>query len=178
MVEAALVMPLLLVIALNGLNFGYFFLVAINLVSAPRAGVQYSIEGFVTPAASGLPVPGSTGSYTSVSYLVYQDMLGALPSSSSTASAQICTKVLGMTGSGSSQISRCTSYGSASFSSPAADPEAPTFVANQVDVTYSFVPLVPGTYFNLALLPTGYCTPLNFSMTCTLHTSMTIRAMD
>jgi len=43
---------------------------------------------------------------------------------------------------------------------------------------YTFSPLVPGTPFGLALLPTGACTAASFTMTCTFHTKMAMRAMD
>ncbi|PYV94503.1 MAG: hypothetical protein DMG86_23115 [Acidobacteria bacterium] len=45
LVETVLILPLLLLLLLNALNFGYFFLVTLNLTASPRAGVEYSIYG-------------------------------------------------------------------------------------------------------------------------------------
>src|SRR5215472_2570762 len=133
MMEAALIMPLLLVMVLNGLNFGYFFLVTINLATAPRAGVQYSMEGFDTTAGTLLPSAGPPSNNTTVAYLTYQDKSGALPTSASSASVQVCSKILGLNGSGTTQTGKCMTFGSASFPSPDPDPEAPWFVLNRVD---------------------------------------------
>jgi Flp pilus assembly protein TadG len=177
LIEAALVLPILLMIVLNAVNLGYFFIVALNLTVAPRTGVQYSIQGFDSSASSALPSAGPTTSDTSVSSLTYGDMNGAIPSSSG-ASMQICSKTIGISGSGASQKASCSSYGSASFSSPSADPEAPSFVLHQVDVSYTFSPLIPGSPFGLALLPTGVCTVSGLSTSCTFHTKMSMRAID
>ena len=40
LLETALVLPLLLVLILNVINFGYFFFVALNLSAAPRSGME------------------------------------------------------------------------------------------------------------------------------------------
>ena len=58
MIETALLLPILLLIAFNAINFGYFFFVVLNLSSAPRSGVQYSILGFATPGQFSLPPAG------------------------------------------------------------------------------------------------------------------------
>jgi len=49
LIETAFVLPVILIIVLNAINFGYFYLVALNLAAAPRAGVEYSIQGNSTP---------------------------------------------------------------------------------------------------------------------------------
>ncbi len=59
LIETALMLPLILLLVLNCVNFGYFFIVALNLTVAPRSGVEYSILGFQTPASLSLPVAGS-----------------------------------------------------------------------------------------------------------------------
>ncbi len=46
LVETALIVPFLLMLALNTINFAYFFVVAINLAAAPRSGTLYSTLGF------------------------------------------------------------------------------------------------------------------------------------
>ncbi|MBA3913467.1 MAG: hypothetical protein H0X25_06360 [Acidobacteriales bacterium] len=177
-VELLLVAPLLLTIVLNAVNLGYFFLVAMNVVTAPRSGVQYSMEGFDTTAAILLPSAGPATTTTSVAYLSYQDIAGGLYNSASDASVQVCSKILGLTGSGTSQAARCESYGNATFSSSVSDPEAPWFVLNRVDVSYTFKPLIPGTIFGVVLLPSGVCTASGLNMTCTFHRQAAMRAMD
>ena len=49
LIETALLLPILLLLAFNAINFGYFFFVAVNLAAAPRTGVQLSIIGEATP---------------------------------------------------------------------------------------------------------------------------------
>ena len=58
LVETALMLPVLMLFVLNIINFGYFFLVALNLTVSPRSGVEYSILGFATPSSLSLPAAG------------------------------------------------------------------------------------------------------------------------
>jgi hypothetical protein len=181
LIETALALPILLFLAFNAINFGYFFFVAVNLAASPRTGVQYSIVGFATPGQLQLPTAGPpTGSGTSlltVSYLTYRDMQGVLLSRSdfSTARVQVCTKMLGISGSGTSQRANCAQYGSGSETYvPAPDPEAPYFVLHRVDVAYQVQPLIPafsiptpGGGISLSLVPN-----LRF------HREVSMRAMD
>jgi hypothetical protein len=173
LVETALLVPFLLMLALNAINFGYFFFVAVNLAAAPRSGVEYSIQGFETPVAMSLPDAGPTATATSVSWLTLNDMTGALASGGS-AKVQVCSQSIGLAGSGSNQISQCSQYNSSPAYTPDADPEAPNFVLNRVDVTYTFAPLIPGTPFNLIVL--AACTTNNSS--CTFHRQASMRAMN
>jgi hypothetical protein len=192
LVETALILPFLLMLLFNAINFGYFFLVALNLTTAPRSGAEYGILGFATPGTLVLPpAPASaapSGNILSVGYLTYQDMTGAIHAPTG-ASLQICSKILGLSGTGASQVAKCvtcSSYtGSCSAAAaasgslaPAADPEAPSFVLHRVDVTYSFKPLIPGTPFGMTLLATPICTSSGGTITCTFHRQVSIRAMD
>ena len=54
-VETVLMLPLLLLLLLNALNFGYFFFTVVNLTGATRNGLEYGIIGSATPAASAQP---------------------------------------------------------------------------------------------------------------------------
>jgi len=174
LVETALLLPILLLLAFNAINFGYFFFVAVNLASAPRTGVQYSILGFATPGQFQLAVPGPPSSTASVSYLSYQDVNGVLPGYAD-ARVQVCTLRLGVTGTGTAQRANCAQYGTGSETyTPAPDPEAPLFVLHRVDVVYEVDPLIPafelptpGGPISLALMPT-----LRF------HRQVSMRAMD
>jgi Flp pilus assembly protein TadG len=192
LVETALMVPFLLMLVLNAVNFGYFFLMMVNLTGASRNAATYSIEGDSTPAATPLPVSGSaTNNLTgtlSVSYLTYQDLTGAIGSPTG-ASVQVCSPVnilsnSGVNGTGANQKSNCmtctgNTCGAVATGSPApsADPEAPDFVLNQVDITYTFSPIIPGTLFNVALLASPICTTSGGSVTCTFIRTARMRAM-
>ena len=179
MLETALILPLLLLIIFNAVNFGYFFLVALNLAAAPRSGAEYSIQGFTSPGQVTLPNAGPSTTTTTVSYLTYQDMTGALRSPSS-ASIQVCSKAIGLNSPGTSaQTAKCASYGpAATFPTPASDPESPAFVLHRVDVSYTFTPLIPGTPFGLTLLPASICSSGGGTISCTFHRQISMRAMD
>ena len=184
LLETALLMPLMLLVVLNAVNFGIFFVVALNLAAAPRSGVEYSILGFSTPGSFALPQAGPPSDNTTVSYLSRQDLTGALPSPAS-ASLQICTQVLGFSGSGGTQKVLCTTCSGSSCGAvgagdptPDSDPEAPTFVLHRVDTDYVFSPLIPGTPFGLALLPIPTCTAGVTRVTCRFHRQVSMRAMN
>ncbi len=174
MVEAALLLPLLLWLAFNAINFGYFFFAAVNIASSPREGVEYSIQGFSTPGQLALPPAGPSSSPASVSFLTYEDIRGVLPSSANSR-VQVCSEVLGVSGFGASQTANCAQYGSGTETyTPASDPEAPLFVLQRVDVVYSITPLIPafrlpfpGGGLNLSLLPS-----------LRVHRQVSMRAMN
>ena len=107
LIETALVLPLLLLMAFNAINFGYFFFAAINLAAAPRNAVVYSVQGFATPGQLVLPkagpaCAGGTSTDKSVSTLTYNDITGVLPTSSgapcpNVARVQVCSESVGLT---------------------------------------------------------------------------------
>lgn len=160
-VETALVLPLFLLITFNAVNFAYFFFVAVNLASAPREGVTYSIQGFATPSQLNLPTAGPSSATTSVSYLTYQDMLAL--HNSVNAQVRVCTKLLGLSAPGTAN---CSSFGGGSFPTPGADPEPNSFVLHRVDVKYTVAPLIPGWMLNLTV------------PNLTFHRQVSMRAMD
>lgn len=172
-------LPMLLMLLFNAVNFGYFFLIAINVAASPHIGAAYSIQGFASPSANVLPLAGPSSTITSVSYLTYQDMAGAIYSPSSTP-VQVCTAALGLNGTGSTtQTSKCATYGSAfSFPGPDSDPESPAFVLDRIDVAYSFTPLINGSIFNITMLASPVCTSSSGSVTCTFHRFVEMRAMN
>jgi len=177
LVETALVMPLLLIVILNAVNFGYVLLVALNLSAAPRSGALYSIVGFSTPGTLTLPPAGPPGTNTTVSYLTYQDMTGAL-SNPSGATIQVCSTSVGIASPGTSSCVTCsngTCSSGSTISAPGADPEPTAFYLQRVDVSYSFSPLIPGRPFG-GLLPPA-CTGSG-SVTCTFVRHLSMRAMN
>ena len=182
LVETALVIPLLLLVVLNAINFGYYFLVALNISAAPRSGVEYLITGFSTPATLSIPPAGPSGNIASVSYLTYQDMTGALANPLG-ATVQVCSKTLGLNGAGTSKCIQCPSSSCGTTPNngspaPASDPEPTSFVLQRVDVSYPFSPLIPGTPFGIALLPTTACSSSGGTVTCTFHRQVSMRSMD
>ena len=160
LLETALLLPLLLTIVANAVSIGYFFSVYLNLATAPRQGAQYSIQGTSSVLQAAVP------SADSISSLVYENIAGAIPSAANTPT-RVCTLALGLTGSGSSQMPNCATYGTGTGTFPdlQADPEAPYLVLHRVDVQYTVTPLIQGSVFNL--LPNSL----------TLHRTVVMRAM-
>jgi len=183
LIETALFMPFLMLLLLNVVNFGFFFIVALNLAASPRSGVEYSILGFQTPGSLSLPQAptGTTITSSTISYLSQQDLTGAI-SAPTGATIQVCSSTVGMTTTGITQCVSCTgtSCGAAGAGSPAptVDPEWPTFVLNRVDVDYVFSPPIPGTPFGLVLLPLPSCSLNNGSVTCRFHRQVSMREMN
>jgi Flp pilus assembly protein TadG len=177
MVETALMLPFLLGLVFNVVNFGYFFLMAINLAAAPRSGALYSILGASTPIGVDLADPGPTTSPISVSFLTLGDLTGAIGNGGS-ARVQVCTAKSGVSGSGTSLLTVCSQYNSSPSYTPDPDPEAPSFVLNRVDVTYTFRPPLDQRLFNLVLLATPVCTGTGGSVTCTFHRQVSMRVMN
>jgi Flp pilus assembly protein TadG len=175
LIEAALAIPLLLLVAFNAINFGWFFYVAVNLAGAPRDAVEYSIMGFSTPGQLTLPSPGGTSSApctsSSVADLIYNDLVvqGQGNPCPGTASVQVCTMQAGINNAGGTNATTvCKQYGPGSVSyTPASDPEAPSFALNRVDVVYTVAPLIPANVFGLTLLPSY-----------TFHRQVSMRAID
>jgi Flp pilus assembly protein TadG len=193
LVETALMLPMLLTLVFNAMNFGYFFLISVNLAAAPRAATEYSVQGPDTPLAQALPAAGpasGTGSIPSVSFLLFEDMRGAMSANTSNSSVQVCTQANGVTNGGTSTATAtCTTYGASipagfSFPTPNSDPElqggptsAVAFILNRVDVYYQFKPLIPGGLFNLVLMGAGGTICNSTSGTCVFHRQASMRAM-
>jgi Flp pilus assembly protein TadG len=190
LVETVLMMPLMLLIVLNVINLAYFFLVVTNLTGAARTSTLYSIEGSYTPYALSQPASGSSNCSTApntVACLVFQDLTGAVWNPTNTNnSIRVCSNSninssgQGVNGTGSSQVSNCqtcTSTGCTATAvgspAPAADPESPNFVANEVTIGYQFNTLIPGTIFNAALQSIPGCS----GSTCTFTRKATMRSM-
>lgn len=160
LLETALFLPLLIIVVANAVSIGYFFSVYLNLATAPRQGVEYSIRGTSTTLQVAVP------SADSISSLVYENIAGAIPSAATTPT-RVCTLALGLTGSGSTQMPNCATYGNgtATFSDLQPDPEAPYLVLHRVDIAYTVTPLIQGSVFNV--IPNSL----------TLHRSVVMRAL-
>ena len=172
LVETAIALPLLALLVLNVVNLGYFFLVMINLTGAARSAALYSIEGTYTPYAQQQPSSGGNNPTTAqgtVAYTAYQDLTGAVWNPT-VAQVQVCTQSnvngfgFGVNGFGAGQRANCETCASSGCTKPgggnpqpSADPEAPDFVLNEIDIQYKFNTLVPGTIFNLPLQASPMC---------------------
>ena len=158
-----MIVPVLFLLICYAVDYGYFFFVAANLASASRIAAEYSIQGYQGPAQTALPSAGPIATTASVAALAIGD-LASLVNASTTTTVQVCSKVLGMNGN----LPVCSSYGPTGTSyTPVVDPEAPTFVLQRVDVTYTVQPPVPLSFFNHSLIP-----KLQF------HRQVSMRAMD
>ncbi len=185
LLETILVIPLLLLIVANAINFGYFFLMALNISAASRSGSLYSIMGSATPAATSLPPAGPATGITSVSHLAYQDLTGAVASPSTNGAVQVCSPSVGVVNPGNTnETSACSSFPStATFPTPDPDPElnagntAPAFILNRVDIRYSFTPPLPAMPFNLVVLLSSACTSTGGNTTCTFYRHAEMRGM-
>jgi Flp pilus assembly protein TadG len=163
LLEAALFLPLLVLLTAYSVDFGYMFIVAANLSSASRSATEYSVQGYETPGQATLPAAGPISTTTSVSALAVGDLSG-LVSSSTTTTVQVCSKEIGV----KNNVAECSSYGPAGASyTPGTDPEAPTFVLNRVDVTYTIQPPIPMSFFLHPLVPS-----------LTFHRQVSMRALD
>lgn len=163
LLETALFLPLLVLMIAYAVDFGYFFLVAANLTSSSRNATEYSIQGFQSPGQASLPPAGPMSGLTSVAALAVGDLSGLL-SSSTTTTVQVCSKSIGVT----NNLTQCASYGPVgAIYIPVADPEAPTFLLNRVDVTYTVQPPIPLNFFSYPLVPS-----LNF------HRQVSMRVLD
>lgn len=145
LLETAVTMPLLLGIAFNIINLGYFWFTILTMSAAPRVAVEYSAQGGMSVSTQAPP------SASAVSTLVYDNMTHAINgATSANTSVRVCSSAVGVdSGTGQSQ---CTNFGPGfSFPANTVDPEEPVFVLNRVDVGYTVTPLIPGTAFNVVL---------------------------
>lgn len=147
LLETALSMPLLLGVAFNLINFAYFWFMVLALAAAPRMGVQFSAQGGASVSTSSAP------STTAVSQVVYDNMTHLVKGATSTNTAvRVCSGTSSAGVDPNTHIAGCDSFGpSFSFAANTADPEAPSFVLNRVDVEYTVTPIISGAAFNVIL---------------------------
>ncbi len=138
LLETAIMVPVLLVLILFGINFGYYFLVATNLATSSRNSVLYSAQGYSSPAQ------GELADAASVAAAAKADLSG-LAASGTDVTVQVCSMSVGL--SGNKTQCNGTTY------TPDTDPEAPVVFLQRVDVTYTVKPPVPLNFMNYQLVP-------------------------
>ena len=147
LLETALAMPLLLGLSFNIINFGYMWFMVIALSAAPRMGAEYATQGGQATTTASAPTT------TAVSNLVYENLTNAVSgATTSNVAVRVCSATKGVTGTGTTQVAQCDTFGpSFGYSAIASDPEAPLYVLNRVDVEYTVTPVIRGTAFNVVL---------------------------
>ncbi len=142
LVEAAIAIPLLLMLAFNAINLGYFWFMVLALSAAPRQAVQYASQGGAAMAFASTPTSAD------VQTILTDNVTKAISgTTSSNISFQICITTNGV--DGTTNKANCNNSGTYSFPSPNADPEAPYFVLQKVAVAYTVKPIIPGGAFNV-----------------------------
>jgi Flp pilus assembly protein TadG len=119
LIEFALIIPLVLLLAVNALNFGGFIFAWITVAGAARSGAEYMIMSSASPGGMTPATPAQ------VAALVTNDVTSLLNRSSVVVAT--CTN------------STVSANGCTTFS----DPEAPSYTLATVDVTYTYRPFIP-----------------------------------
>lgn len=131
LVEYALILPVVLLLIVNMVNFAGFFYAWITVANAARAGADYAILGGASVGAPGSP------SGTAVTNVITADV-ASLPNSSSLV-VNVCRNTNGVLMDMTTRASTCT-Y------TPALDPEPTSYSSVQVDVAYTYVPFIPAGF--------------------------------
>jgi len=176
LIETALVLPVLFALTLFAVDYGYFYLVASNMVTSGRNSAVYSIQGFSGPGQQKIPSAGTNGSLADtagVAGLAAGDM-GGLANNTSQTKVEVCSKVLGTTavmqgGNKIGYITNCGTYPSGTLSyAPDMDPESLNgMLLHRVDVVYTVPVPVSLHIFGFNLSP-----PSSF------HWKVEMRAID
>jgi Flp pilus assembly protein TadG len=129
LIEFALILPFLVMIIINVVNFGTFFYAWISVSNAVRAGADYMIMGAATVGAPAAP------SAEAVRLLVKDDLQG-LPNATTAGylKVRVCKNNNNLV---------LTDQGDSGTATLAADVEAPYYVSAMVEVTYTYTPVLP-----------------------------------
>ena len=131
LVEFALILPLVLLLVVNVVNFGSYLYTCIAISNASRAGAQYMI---LSSASVGYPREAIASQITT---LVQNDLGSAIGGS---ATINVCTNNNGTYHPISIGTGACAS---ASNTDGFSDPEPTHYVLATVDVTYTWQPPIP-----------------------------------
>ena len=119
LVEFALIIPLVFVLAVNAVNIGGFLFAWITVANAARAGADYMS---MSSSSVGSPTPATPAQVTTlvtndVASLMNRASLVVATCTNATTAANGCTTLF--------------------------DPEAPAYILATVDVTYTYKPYIP-----------------------------------
>ena len=135
LVELALILPLVLLLIINTVNFGAFFYAWITVANAARTGVQYMVLGGASIGG------GESVNSTIISNLIKQnDVLSLIDNSN----VQVTTCTDNQSGGTdvykttvvATSVGGCTTGGFV-------DPQPASYVIATVDVTYTYQPIIP-----------------------------------
>lgn len=137
LIECALVLPILILVILNVVNFGAFIYAWVSVANAARAGAQYWCMG-------GAMVTGpSTPTAPQVTAFVRRELASSLPMALpnwNTAQVRLCTN-------NPNRTPQIVCVGSGTVTPPPLDRDTDTdttpYTLGTVDVTYSYRPVVP-----------------------------------
>lgn len=134
-IEFALILPLILLLIVNAVNFGSFLYAAITVANAARTGAEYAIMGGAMATGPATPSNGQ------IATLVTNDIT-SLPNDASL-QVRVCKNNNGIE-TCTCMVGACTGMGTTP-----ADPEnvagapAAQYVLATVDATYTYQPFIP-----------------------------------
>jgi hypothetical protein len=142
LLEAALLMPVLLLLILNMANFGAYIFAWVTVNNAARAAAEYSAYNGVVVNSPSQPT------FAQIQTLVNTDV-SSLPNSANT-TLQVCISTGTPPCSGTCPTGDCATP---------ADPEPALYTINYVDVEYNYTPLFNA--FNIPSLGISLTLPLS-----------------
>ena len=144
LIEYVLILPFVLLLIVNLINFGGFLFAWITVANAARAGANYAILG---GASAGDLIPANAGQIIN---LITQDT-SSLPNASSI-TVGICQNNDGTV----TNLSGTCSY-------TYTDPESPNYVTTTVQVNYTYKPFISGSFQFPGLSIYATLPPLNIT---------------
>jgi Flp pilus assembly protein TadG len=132
LVEFILVLPVVFLLIVNVVNFGAFFYAWITVSNAARAGADYAILS----GASAGSLPTATTTPDQITQIITKDIL-SLPNRASLV-VNVCENDVGATPAVNALVGTCSGI--------PADPEPTSYVLLTVDVTYTYLPLIPAGF--------------------------------
>jgi Flp pilus assembly protein TadG len=133
--ELSLILPLLLLLIVNTVNFGAFFYAWITVSNAARTGVQYMVLGGASIGGG-----GSVNSTTIVNLIKQNDVLSLIDN----ANVQVTTCTDNQ--SGGTDVYKTTVVAASAGGCTTGgfvDPRPASYVIATVDVTYTYQPIIP-----------------------------------
>jgi Flp pilus assembly protein TadG len=121
LIEFALIIPLMFLLAVNALNFAGFLFAWITVANAARDGAQYMVMSSASPGAP------TAATLAQVTALVTNDVTSLMNRSSVV--VETCTNA-----NNTMAPAGCTTL---------SDPESPLYTLATVDVTYTYKPFIP-----------------------------------